>query len=364
MRLGTLALWAALAAAPARADTVYLANGNRMKGVVVSRTKTALVLDIGYGTVTLNTADVLKVVRGAGDDAGAGGGDMRRRRFESGEKVPAGAADLDKLYRDAETRRERAQDAKDKDKSLNDERVEITARLPESKQRFQNEAAYMADLNPNINARAYNDAVAELNATGAGIQADQLRLEQIEQDRRAVESEVHRYLDAWRAFDLALKKAGALAARGADQKAYVAWLKTESAAMAADFRIDEVRSETRGDRVIVKVLINGKETGRFLVDTGATTTLLYRGIAERLALGPESKIGRAQSRVADGRTIDGEIVRLDSVQVGRSRVDGALAVVIPADGADFDGLLGMSFLSHFVTRVDTADGRLVLEDLK
>jgi predicted aspartyl protease len=58
------------------------------------------------------------------------------------------------------------------------------------------------------------------------------------------------------------------------------------------------------------------------------------------------------------------VVRLDSVEVGRSRVDGAIAVVVPADEPDFDGLLGMTFLGRFVTRVDTANGRLVLEDLK
>jgi clan AA aspartic protease (TIGR02281 family) len=362
MSLPAFVLLAALAAAPARADTVYLANGNQMKGVVVSRSKTALVLDIGYGTITLNPADVVKIVRGVGGD---GDGGLRRARFASGEKVPAGADALDSLYREALARREKALDAKERDKSLDAERVDIVARLPDSKQRYRDDAANLAGLSPNADARGYNGAVAELNATGAGIQADQLRLEQIEEERRGAEAEVHGYLDAWRALDKGLRAdAAGLAAGGAEQKDYVAWLKGESAAMAKDFRSDTIPSQTRGDRLIVKVVINGKEAGRFLVDTGATTTLLYRGIASRLALGPEALVGHTKSRVADGRAVDADIVRLDSMQVGRSRVDGALAAVIPVDEPDFDGLLGMTFLSHFVTSVDTANGKLVLEDLK
>jgi clan AA aspartic protease (TIGR02281 family) len=344
---------------------VYLANGNQMKGVVVSRSKTELVLDIGYGTVTLNAADVVKVVRGAADKA-ADGETLRRRRFETGEKVPPGGEALDSLYRAAAERREKALDAKEQDKTLDAERQAIVARLPEEKENFRQAAADLAERSPNVDARAYNAAVGDMNTAGAGIQSDQLRLEQIEDERRAVSAEVHRYMDAWRAFDAALKGASArsLAAGAAEQKAYAAWLKGEAAAMSRDFRSDAINSETRGDRLIVKVLINGKETGRFLVDTGASATLLYRGFAERLALGPAADVGRTKSRVADGRTIDAEVVRLDSMQVGKSRVDGALAIVVPTDEPDFDGLLGMTFLNHFVARVDTVNGRLVLEDLK
>jgi len=358
-------LLAVLLAAAARADTVYLANGNQMKGVVVSRTKTSLVLDIGYGTVTLNAADVLKVVRGEGDKS-AEGDAMRRRRFESGEKVPPGAESLDAAFRAAAGQREKALDAKAQDKTLDAERQAIVERLPAEKESFRQAAADLAERSPNVDARAYNSAVGDMNAAGAAIQSDQLRLEQIEDERRAVSAEIHRYLDAWRALDAALKSAPAraLASGSAEQKAYAAWLKGESAAMGRDFRSDAIASETRGDRLIVKVLINGKETGRFLVDTGASATLLYRGFAERLALGPAADVGRTKTRVADGRTIEAQIVRLDTMQVGKSEVDGALAVVVPADEPDFDGLLGMTFLNHFVARVDTANGRLVLEDLK
>jgi clan AA aspartic protease (TIGR02281 family) len=365
MRPSVCALLCALAAAPAGADTVYLANGNTMEGVVVTRTKERLVLDIGYGTVTLNASDVIKVSRGAAAGKAAGE-DMRRRRFESGEKLPAGAEGLDALYRRAQSAREKALDAKSQVKTLDDERAAIEQRLPDAKRSFADAAADLAGRDPNVDARAYNRSVADVNAASAGIQSDNLRLEAIEEEKRAIAAETARYLDAWRALDAALRGADGrrLAAGGGDQKAYAGWLRSESRAMGAEFRSDAVASETRGDRLIVKVVLNGRETGRFLVDTGASTTLLYRGIAARLALGKDAVVSTARSRVADGREIDGQLVRLDSIEVGRSRVAGALAVVVPVDQPDIDGLLGMTFLNHFVTRVDTANGRLVLEDLK
>ncbi|NNN05646.1 MAG: retroviral-like aspartic protease family protein [Elusimicrobia bacterium] len=350
-----------LLASAARGDTVYLANGNTMKGVVVSRGKTQIVLDIGYGTVTLNAADVVKIVRGTGADAG-----LKSARFSAGEKIPAGARTLDETYRRAESRREKALDAKAQDKTLAAEDADIRRRLPDEKETLRRASADLAGQSPSVDPRGYNESVAAVNSASASIQADQLRLEQIDDERRAVEAEVRRYLDAWRALDAALKgtEARTLAAGSAGQKDYLAWLRSQSRAMSKDFREDSVVSQTRGDQVIVAVVVNGKAAGQFLVDTGATTTLLYAATAARLGLGPESVIGKSRSRVADGREIDADVVRLDSIQVGSSRVDGSLAVVVAGNDPHFDGLLGMSFLSRFVARVDPVAGRLILEDLR
>lgn len=353
-------LFLALAAA-ARADTVFLANGNTMKGVVVSRSKTQIVLDIGYGTVTLNATDVLRIVRGTGAVA-----KLTHARFSAGEKIPAGAQALDETYRRAESRREKALDAKAQDKTLATEDADIRRRLPDEKETLRQASADLAGQSATVDPRAYNESVAAVNSASASIQADQLRLEQIDDERRAVEAEVRRYLDAWRAFDADLKgrDARTLAGGSAAQKDYLAWLRSESRTMSKDFREDSIVSQTHGDRVIVPVVVNGKAAGRFLVDTGATTTLIYAGTAARLGLGPGSVIGKARARVADGREIDSDVVRLDSIQVGNSRVDGALAVVVSGDEPDFDGLLGMNFLNRFVSRVDPVAGRLILEDLK
>ena len=50
------------------ADTVYLKNGGRVKGMVVREDKSAVVIDIGGGTVVQNRVDVLRIERESAQD--------------------------------------------------------------------------------------------------------------------------------------------------------------------------------------------------------------------------------------------------------------------------------------------------------
>ena len=134
--------------------------------------------------------------------------------------------------------------------------------------------------------------------------------------------------------------------------------------MSGDFRQDEIPAEKDAGGVFVKVRLNGKITVRLLVDTGASTTLLYQEAAARLALPSEMRVGTAQVKVADGRMVAADVLRLDSMSVGQSVVKNVIVVASPVSGQGFDGLLGMTFLGQFIARVDAAHGRLILEDLK
>ncbi|MEQ1917650.1 MAG: retroviral-like aspartic protease family protein, partial [Elusimicrobiota bacterium] len=76
------------------------------------------------------------------------------------------------------------------------------------------------------------------------------------------------------------------------------------------------------------------------------------------------RVGSAQVKVADGRAVEADVLRLDSMSVGKSEVKNVLVAGSPASAQGFDGLLGMTFLGQFIVRVDAAHGRLILEDLK
>ncbi|HVE11954.1 MAG TPA: hypothetical protein VNI01_01050, partial [Elusimicrobiota bacterium] len=78
-----LAALIALLAASASADTVHLKNGRTMEGMVQSEDKKELVLDIGYGTVTLQRADVARIERAAGSSRAALEKENRLRGFEA-----------------------------------------------------------------------------------------------------------------------------------------------------------------------------------------------------------------------------------------------------------------------------------------
>jgi clan AA aspartic protease (TIGR02281 family) len=107
---------------------------------------------------------------------------------------------------------------------------------------------------------------------------------------------------------------------------------------------------------IARVTLNGGATGRFLVDTGASITLVSPQLARQLALRshPEA-VPTALHTVAGPATAA-------STTLASIRLGGAEARNVPAvihdPGIELDGILGNSFLGRFVLTLD-ADRKLL-----
>jgi aspartyl protease family protein len=120
-----------------------------------------------------------------------------------------------------------------------------------------------------------------------------------------------------------------------------------------------IKYEVTAVGIIVSADVNGVPA-RLLVDTGATVTTITADLA-----------ARAKAKMSDqGRsvvtTVNGQI-ELDAGRVGYLAVSGAKLNDAPVFvhrerapfGAGVDGLLGMSFLGNYKTRID--NGTLALE---
>lgn len=349
-------------AAPALADVVYLKNGNRMEGVITSASKEKITLDFGYGSTIIDKTEIERIEKAKKAAADQDGAQLRRRRYETGAAVPEGAEKLDELYHKAQSLREQALDARAQERDLAEEAAGIQQELPDLKETYRQASNDLQRFNAGSDPRGYNEQIGKINQAGVKIQADEMRVQEIDRLKTEAQGKVHAYIDSYRALDdYASKEGKAVLAQQGD---YAEWLRGELQAMAADFHRQAVGVEKFGNSLIVSVLLNGKIPARLLVDTGASTTLLYKEISTQLALPPEAVVGTSRSTIADGRTLNGTVVRLDSIAVGQSIARGTLASVVPITGQGFDGLLGMSFLGRFITRVDAANGKLILEDLK
>lgn len=113
---------------------------------------------------------------------------------------------------------------------------------------------------------------------------------------------------------------------------------------------------TQGGHVLVPVTIS--HHGRsgvvtLLVDTGATTTTLTEEAAGRIGLDLSAGKGRL-SRLADGRTVSGKHVTVDTLTVGPKSAQKATLAVLEHQGVreEYDGLLGMNFLKLYGHRID------------
>lgn len=107
----------------------------------------------------------------------------------------------------------------------------------------------------------------------------------------------------------------------------------------------------RGNKVIVPVTFSYRGNlvqGRMLLDTGASLTAIFPGLANRLGIQPDHG-QRAVGRIADGSFVEAQHTRVEYMQVGPKVQQNSEVVVLQQAGPSmgFDGLLGMSFLGDF-----------------
>lgn len=116
----------------------------------------------------------------------------------------------------------------------------------------------------------------------------------------------------------------------------------------------ETRVVVLGNQILVPVVLayNGQEfEAQMLLDTGASSIVVYRDVAERLNLQPTQ---RGMAQVVGGRRIAAEMAELSHLTVGPFSAKNIPVLIISHDGppVPFDGLLGMNFLRNVTYSVD------------
>jgi clan AA aspartic protease (TIGR02281 family) len=119
--------------------------------------------------------------------------------------------------------------------------------------------------------------------------------------------------------------------------------------------------EKHGEVVIIQATLNNKRSAKFVVDTGASYTLISNAVARDLAIdvGPTPKT--LQFQTANG-LIQAPVTNLESIAVGGMEIRNLPAAVHDAvPDPQVAGLLGLNFLSNFRMDIDTQKGLLHLE---
>lgn len=119
--------------------------------------------------------------------------------------------------------------------------------------------------------------------------------------------------------------------------------------------------QKKGAVVIVQATLNEKAAARFVVDTGASYTVISQAIAKELEIDLEKKLPTIPFQTANG-SILAPLVSLDSIEVGGMQVKDLTAAVHDVfPDPSISGLLGLNFLSNFRMDIDTTNGVLHLE---
>ncbi|MDO8661924.1 MAG: retropepsin-like aspartic protease [Candidatus Omnitrophota bacterium] len=118
--------------------------------------------------------------------------------------------------------------------------------------------------------------------------------------------------------------------------------------------------------IAVNVTLNNKVNARMVLDTGASSIIITRKIAEDLKINLTKVEPDMKVQVADGRQISAKRIILESVEVQGVEVKNVEGAILLDDAGNLgfgDGLLGMSFLKRFNFKVDQREKKLILEKL-
>jgi clan AA aspartic protease (TIGR02281 family) len=347
-------------------DRVFLRNGRNIDGVITKEMATGLVLDVGGGTTTIASNRIASILRS--DEAGNErlSRQWREQNYLHEKSVPEGmealAAELRGLL-DARAEAVRTQRSmatlEGQEAALLAELDDISKSLAEASIKMAN-AKQAEDGSPEV----YNALVMDVNTIGAKQNIKYRELSDVRKSRKTAQEQVSGYVQALISFELSFADRASLLQQKFDTddtRSFLRKVSSELDDLNLEFQSTAIPTDLMqsGNRMISAV-INGKISGRFVLDTGAAKVSLTQTFARRLNLNTSSAKA-TEVTLADGSRVKAEAVILDSVQAGDARAENVDAVIMATSSGDgVDGLLGLSYLKNFVVQFDGNNGKLTL----
>jgi clan AA aspartic protease (TIGR02281 family) len=119
--------------------------------------------------------------------------------------------------------------------------------------------------------------------------------------------------------------------------------------------------EQHGQIVVIQATLNNKRAAKFVVDTGASYTMISSAVAKDLDIDLSQNQRTMPFQTANG-LIQAPLTNLESITVGGMEIKNLTAAVHDAvPDPQVAGLLGLNFLSNFRMDIDTQRGLLHLE---
>lgn len=119
-----------------------------------------------------------------------------------------------------------------------------------------------------------------------------------------------------------------------------------------------------GNLWMVSTMFSGKYPQELCVDTGASICCLPFKTAASVGVRPTEDAQKITLTLADGRTVEAQLVAVDSIRVGKFTVEKVDVAVMPESLTEAAPLLGQSFLKHFTYKIDPANEQLIMSKVE
>jgi clan AA aspartic protease (TIGR02281 family) len=148
----------------------------------------------------------------------------------------------------------------------------------------------------------------------------------------------------------------ALATRGA-LKSLVPLTRRTAPSTGGDRDMSTIRMDRSRGGWIADVVLNDARRARFLVDTGASVTVLSPELADALGIVPSPNARTMRLQTLAGQT-EAPLVAISSLRLGELEARDVIAVI--HDTVGLDGILGNTFLARYTVTLDARQGLLTV----
>ncbi len=344
------------------ADKVYLQNGRAIEGIIQQETKGYITLDIGAGEITLPKSDI-KFIEEYGSkkqkELKFGWSD---KYFLNPEYVPEGLEDLASRFRQLSNLRQEAIESSAQRSTIISQIKEIQQETVQAKGELARISEILLSINPQENVNRYNKLVSKSNLLSSKIRLLTITEEKLTKKAAEFDKDTSKYINYLDTFKKEFNQEHQVSLDPDTQRGhFLVTIKKNLKGMGGDFIKHSTDYKSYRGNVIVEAVINDTQTVKLVVDTGASVVAISKDVIHRMGLDIENN-PELTVVVADGRTVKAKQVVLESLRVGNAKVKNVFAAVLDKPTQGFtDGLLGMSFLSNFSLKLDSANNELVLE---
>ncbi len=122
--------------------------------------------------------------------------------------------------------------------------------------------------------------------------------------------------------------------------------------------------EGSAKRIIVSARLNNSVTARLAIDTGAPDTIITTPLAAKLGL-YDSEHAMLQIQASGiGGTAPAVRTIIDTIEVGGAQISFVPTTITDKLSDEFEGLLGMDFVSNYEVAIDTKRRVVIFEELQ
>lgn len=341
------------------ADTIYLKNKSVLKGIVQNQDKSSVTIELEVGTMTIPKSDIDRVEISTAEE-----------NSRANIAAPSKATLIQKSFLDEissiRSKRYYAVELKNKLSQIESKITEIDN---EAEALFKEYEGLNTEFKASDQSDVvqHNNIVAEINIVNAQISQLYNQKKNFESQKASTMLETIKSTDD---YYLSLTKLyisfkqykldNAASLNELDDK-----ISSDLSLLTGEFKTHEIDYSQVGNEIIINCVINGTVTAKLVVDTGASLVCISSKKANELGMkmGPEDE--KIELTLANGTKAKGTPIVFKSVDVNGMLVEQVRGVIMDDSSGDAaDGLLGMSYLSNFLVKIDSGRKKLIIEEFR